>query len=250
MASYRRGGRALLVVGDIGDNLWIRPYATLYEVEEPPVGTPDRPVTGAIRPVRQVEFTFEGGPHDCEALAVDPSTGRFYLVSKEGLRCTVFELAVPEGPPPADGSAPSGAGGASAGSRPLEARAVATLTISPVVAMDISPDGRRAVVLTYGDALEFIRPPGRTWPQAFAAPPRIVRMPRRRQGESICYGPDGRTLYLTSEHTPTPLWEVPVLEKGAGVPAEPATPRPSSEPATKDGGAAAVLPEPVRVPPR
>jgi hypothetical protein len=35
-------------------------------------------------------------------------------------------------------------------------------------------------------------------------------MPRRRQGESICYGPDGKTLYLTSEQLPTPLWEVPV----------------------------------------
>ncbi len=34
-------------------------------------------------------------------------------------------------------------------------------------------------------------------------------MPQRNQGESVCYGADGRTLYLTSEFAPTPLLEVP-----------------------------------------
>ena len=34
----------------------------------------------------------------------------------------------------------------------------------------------------------------------------------RNQGESICYGRDGKTLYLTSEFAPTPLLEVPVAE--------------------------------------
>jgi hypothetical protein len=47
-------------------------------------------------------------------------------------------------------------------------------------------------------------------------------MPLRRQGESICYGPDGRSLYLTSEKLPTPLIEIPAR-------AEPAT-RPASDP--------------------
>jgi hypothetical protein len=37
-------------------------------------------------------------------------------------------------------------------------------------------------------------------------------MPQRRQGETVCYGPDGKTLYLTSEFAPTPLFEVPVAQ--------------------------------------
>ena len=47
-------------------------------------------------------------------------------------------------------------------------------------------------------------------------------MPRRVQGESICYGIDGRTLYLTSEckgkssADPSPLLEVPVADAAAG----------------------------------
>jgi hypothetical protein len=84
--------------------------------------------------------------------------------------------------------------------------------------MDISPDGLRAIVLTYGDAFEFVRGPKETWEQGFARPPRRVQMPQRVQGESICYGPDGKTLYLTSEcknknsASPSPLLEVPVAK--------------------------------------
>jgi hypothetical protein len=35
-------------------------------------------------------------------------------------------------------------------------------------------------------------------------------LPPRVQGESICYGFDGRTLYVSSEKRPTPLIEIPV----------------------------------------
>jgi hypothetical protein len=38
-------------------------------------------------------------------------------------------------------------------------------------------------------------------------------VPWRGQGESICYGPESDTLYLTSENTPAPLWRVRILQK-------------------------------------
>jgi len=74
--------------------------------------------------------------------------------------------------------------------------------------MDVSPDGRRMVLLTYGDAFEFQRGEEETWSAALKRRPRKLTMPLRLQGESLCYGSDGRTLYLTSEKLPTPLWEV------------------------------------------
>ena len=88
------------------------------------------------------------------------------------------------------------------------AKPVATLTIPTTSAMDISPDGLRALVLTYGDAYEYTRQAGEDWSRGFARQPRVIKMPARRQGESACYGPDGVTIYLTSEKTPTPLIEV------------------------------------------
>ena len=90
------------------------------------------------------------------------------------------------------------------------ARKIATLKIPPATAMDVSPDGRRAVVLTYANAYEYARGEKEDWAAAFSRRPCEIVVPPRRQGESICYGVDGKTLYLTSEKLPTPLIEVPV----------------------------------------
>jgi len=94
----------------------------------------------------------------------------------------------------------------------MEAKKVANLHLPTATAMDISPDGMRAVILTYDHAYEYTRQPDETWERAFSRKPRCIIMPPRIQGESICYGPDGKTLYLTSEKLPTPLWEVPPHE--------------------------------------
>jgi len=217
IASFRRGKENLLIVSDAGDNRWSRSTCTLYVLAEPAVGTPEKPVSATVPVRRSIEFVYEDGPRDCEAVAVDASTGRIYLATKEGLACRVYELRVPPDPanapaktanPSADASDTAPADGSFA--KPLTARPIGTIPAMLVVAMDMSPDGRRAVVLTYGDAMEFVRAEGETWREAFGHLPRTLPMPQRSQGESICYGPDGRTLYLTSEHTPTPLLEVPV----------------------------------------
>jgi len=65
------------------------------------------------------------------------------------------------------------------------------------------------VVLTYGNAYEFTRENGEACNMAFARQPAEILMPDREQGESICYSLDGKSLYLTSEKLPAPLWEVP-----------------------------------------
>ncbi len=89
--------------------------------------------------------------------------------------------------------------------------AIGTLDLSLATGMDISPDGVRAIIITYGDAYEYVRREGEDWREAFARDSRNLPMPKRRQGEAICYGRDGKTLYLTSEHAPAPFWEVPVV---------------------------------------
>ena len=63
-------------------------------------------------------------------------------------------------------------------------------------------------MLTYGDAYQYVRRGDETWAAAFHRPGSLVELPPREQGESICYGPDGCTLWLTSEGRPTPLIKV------------------------------------------
>jgi len=209
IASFRRHGRNLLVVADVGDNNRDRLECSLYLVDEPAVGTPARPVTRTVRVLQRIRFVYEGGPCDCEAVGFDPASGRFYFVSKEGIRCGVYELDVSHGP-----KARSRRRGSAASRRVHRARLIGEIETSPVVAMDMSPDGRRAIILTYADALEFTRREGETWRQAFARKPRTIVMPRRRQGEAVCYGTDGRTLYLTSEHTPRRCSRCPFSKMG------------------------------------
>jgi hypothetical protein len=195
MASFSHEGRHFLLVGDVGDNRARRKDYTLYVVPEPELGAGKRSAPLSVAPLQTIHFRYEDGSHNCESVAIDPQTRTIYLVSKVyGDRCTVYSLPWPERESPTL----------------LVARAIATLDIPAATAMDISPDGLRAIVLTYGDAFEFVRGPEETWKQGLSRPPRLIRMPERAQGESVCYGPDGKTIYLTSEGNASPLLEVPV----------------------------------------
>ena len=198
MASFRLGKKCYLLLADVGDNGASRPSCTLYIVEEPILGKkPAKKGIGRATLVRTIEFKYDDGPRDCESVAVDPKTRIIFLVSKiKGLQCKVYALPIPK----------------RGNKETLVARTVATVIVPMATAMDLSPDGGRCVVLTYGPALEFTRKPGQRWNKGFCEKPRQINMPSRRQGESICYGSDGKTLYLTSEGRPAPLWEVPAVE--------------------------------------
>jgi len=191
MASFKLGGKCFLLVADAGDNARRRTSCRLYVLREPKVPAGATPAALAAEPAIAIDFKYADGPHDCESVAVDTRKRRIYLASKTGI-ATVYELPLPTKTP----------------DKSLVAKAVAAAPVPFAVAMDISPDGSRAVILTYGPAYEFTRAPGETWKQAFARTPRKLPMPPRTQGESICYGTDGKTLYLTSEKLPTPLYRV------------------------------------------
>jgi plastocyanin len=196
MASFKRGTYNYLLIGDVGDNFAQRHQYTLYIIEEPRIARGIRPSMETIKPFSTISFTYEDGPHNCEAVAVDATDGAVYLVSKEDdSECKVYRLFLPM----------------DEGMKQLVARMVARLDVSRATAMDISPDGRRAIVLTYGEAYEYTRGTDETWIEAFARKGRVLTMPERVQGESICYGADGKTLYLTSEHASQPLWEIPAV---------------------------------------
>ncbi len=193
LASFQRDGKSYLLVGDCGNNGLAATIHVLYLVEEPQADL-EKGVQVKTVPVAQTIFmTFEDDHRDCEALAVDTVADCIYFATKQrGGGTLVYELPWSKIQP----------------KKAMPARRIATLEIPPATAMDISPDGRRAVILTYGDAYEYQREKGESWEHALARPARKIVMPERIQGESICYGSDGKTLYLTSEKLPTPLIEV------------------------------------------
>lgn len=194
MASFELDGDPFLLIGDVGDNMAMRIFCTLYLVKEPKKSHKD------VKEVLQtIDFEYEGGPNNCEAIGFDPTTRQVLLVTKAYAPHTlVFALDWP-------------AADVVATVKPLTARKIAAVkAIDLATGMDISPDGRRAVVCTYDATFEYVRGADEDWKAVFARPGRRIAVPARRQGEAICFGADGKTLYLTTEKRPAYFWKVPV----------------------------------------
>jgi hypothetical protein len=187
-------GRPALYVADIGDNLggaW--PYVTVYRVPEPTVLRDQTLQATAFR------MKYQDGPRDAESILIDPRSNRLYIASKsrlfggngrlyaapERLRTGGFNLLRPVGQAP-----PTATDGA------------------------FAPDGRTFVLRTYFGATVYTAPGKRLTD---------VSLPAQRQGESITYTPDGRSLLVGSEGVDQPVWKVPV--PGGALPSPGASPR-------------------------
>jgi hypothetical protein len=186
MCSFELDGQPKLLVADTGDNLKRRRVYLLHLVDEPEDPSKD------IKDVRTIQVRYSVGSVDCEAVAFDPVLREFIFVEKKyALTCRVFRAPFP----------------AARESR-CTAELIGSIRIPVVTAMDISPDGSRAIVMTVGQAFEYTRAANQTWADALRAKPNKVGLPPRRQGEAICFGRGGRDLFLTSEQSPTPLFKV------------------------------------------
>jgi hypothetical protein len=196
MFSFQEGDKSYLVLCDVGNNGRAASVQMLHVIEEPPFDANAGVQADQVPVIHTIYVSYEDDHRDCEAVGIDPTSKTILFVTKEKEgECYVYLLPWP----------------AADVKKAYAARQIAKLALPAVTAMDVSPDGRRAVVLTYGNAFEYVRGDGEDWSQAFSRPPRRIVVPERVQGESICYGPDGKTLYLTSEKQPTPLIEVPVV---------------------------------------
>jgi len=194
MASYELDGEHWLIVGDFGDNARRRPSCSLYIVHEPnAIGDANRAARRSVSNKITIRYEYQGGARNCESVGVDTERREIVIVSKTRRGpCHAYVTSLPEQSP----------------GRTLTLEPVAELDLPTTSAMDISPDGRRALVCTYGEAYEFVRAEGQTWGEAFQAEPRRIELPRRMKGEGLTYGRDGKTIYLTSEGAPMPLLEV------------------------------------------
>jgi hypothetical protein len=202
VASFELAGKPCLLIADTGDNDAQRPTVLLHLVEEPPLEQLRAADELGTRPIRTLRVRYEDGPRDCEAVAVDPQERAVYLLTKRDQPARLYRVELE----PQDGNAI------------VLARRVGTVARIPqptsiqqrikghlgrrraeVTAMDFAPDGRSAVVLTYGDLLLFPRQPGERWAEALAREPNRLPPPDLGQQEAACFSADGRQIYVASE---------------------------------------------------
>lgn len=187
MGSFTIQGQHYLFIADTGDNSLKHHTYTIYWGVEPQ--QPGQPIT-----MQLLRFRYEDEPHDCEAVAFDPVHRQFLLIEKRiHFNSRVYQVAWK---PLAE-------------ARVVEvAKRIGTVPVTMATGADITSDGRRLVVGTYGNGYEAARAEDQEWQQALRKPGQSVTLPLRRQGEAICYGSDDQTLFLTSEKRPCPLFSI------------------------------------------
>jgi hypothetical protein len=203
-------GPDFLYLGDIGDNLSVRPEIVVYRMPEPDPAL-DGPGTHDVTGVTAIHLTYPDTPHDAETLMIDPSNGDLVVITKDiaGGPSSVYVLhgasvasgtntlehltdipfgafapqkAVPEGSPPlpsALGKVPTGG--------------------------EISPAGDVIAERTYGTIWIWSRDAGQSLAGALAAPPCEGPSAIEAQGESIAFDPDGGGYWTVSEGANAPL---------------------------------------------
>ncbi|GAA3647375.1 hypothetical protein ACG5V6_12685 [Streptomyces chitinivorans] len=171
-------------VGDIGDNFGGRwPEVWIYRFAEP-----EKLADQAVEVTRH-SVRYADGPRDAESLAVHPVTGRVYIVSKHR-----------------DG------GALYAGPEKLPASGAATFTRVADIGLwatdaAFSPDGTRLAVRGYFGGTMY------AWEDGGPRELGRLTVPVQRQGESVTFTPDGRTLLYGTEGERSPVRPMPLTEE-------------------------------------
>ena len=204
----------LLVIGDIGDNHGRRKRVSLYFVREPAPGDE----SGELRVKHRLRFSYPDGPRDVESLAYDPAMERLLLLSKRDQPPRLYglplDLALWQHEMEAEflGEVP--------GFRPPDQMDILKnpgrgLWVSQPTGMDISPDGSVAAVITYRSLYLFQRDGTEPWEEALRRQPVEVIGPPGSHEEAVGFSLDGRSVYVTTERRPAPLYR---LDLPAGSP--------------------------------
>ncbi len=192
LASFTHQGRDMLLVADTGDNAASRSHATLYFLEEPPPPAKNRTITARITERRH--FRFEGGPRDCESVAVDIAEGRILLITKRTHPPELHELDL----------------GTNHSKEMPVTRRTGTVRLPQhadrfipfgrqPTGLDIAEDGSAAVLLTYGGVWLYRRKPGESWATAFDREPVALPAHRLPQAEAIALGRPDQGIVVLSE---------------------------------------------------
>lgn len=202
ISSFKLNDRSWLLVADTGNNNGARKNCSLLVVAEPDPKT----LSPAAETKAAVEWTipvvFPDGPHDCEAVSVQATEKRVYLISKRTTPPTVYALPLEKEAQPADGKARL-VGPLAGVPQPNGRQKILPVPTGryrgQVTALAFAPGGDVAAVLTYGDTLLYVREPGENWGAALARAPQILAPHDLPQAEAICFTSDGLALLVTGE---------------------------------------------------
>lgn len=188
-----------IYIADIGDNDKKRESITIYRVAEPVIkkenatSTKSKPLQ--TEKAETIRLQYPDGKHDAETLLVHPATNDIYVVTKTTKGAAgVYKVSNPS---------------TTSSNKLVKVSDVSVPSITKgfLTGGEISPDGKRVILCDYFAAFEFTLASG-NFDDIWKSKPSVVNLGQRQQGESVCYSKDGKSIYATSEKTPTPLIEI------------------------------------------
>lgn len=199
-----------IVAGDIGDNKARHESIRLYFAEEPRRDDDDH-YESRIDLKHRLYLTYPDGPRDCESMAYDPVGNQILLISKRDkpprLYAVDLETALTQ-----ESAELKFLGNTSKLRPPTRADRAQfggrTDFISQPTGFDISPDGSEATIVTYRSLYRFKRKPDEDWSSALQRKPTEVVGPPAVQNEAIAYSTDGKSIYVTTEKQPAPVYRI------------------------------------------
>ena len=200
MASFTRGQRHFLLIGDVGDNFAWRPNITLYLIEEPALTTPEDAAKTPVLHTFRVQLP--NGPRDIEAIAVDPEENAAYLISKRDNKPALYRFSLAH----AETERVSTLVARDLGEINIPRAERNNHYINWVTAMDFSESGRWAYVGTLSHGYRYLREPGESWQAALLKTPQGFLQPKLRQIEGGCFDlQDDQQLLVISETLPAKM---------------------------------------------
>lgn len=168
-----------IYVGDIGDNRAQRSSATIYRLIEPDLTGFNLPPSVTISDFETIEYIYEDGARDAEALMVDPLTKDIFIVSKREPSNIVYKLPYPQNTASLD-----------------TAVRVAILPYTFITAGDVSADGTEVLLKNYLNVYYWKKEADENLEDVFERAATRLNYTTEPQGEAIAFRADG-TSYLT-----------------------------------------------------
>lgn len=186
-------GKDYLYIADTGNNNahsgGPRKSVQLYRIEEPKVHGSDSKVN--LKKVDTFDFVYPDSAHDVESLLIDPVDGCAYVFTKRDPRSRVYRLTLDKL------------------GKQQTAQFMGELTVTMLVAADITAAGDQILIKNYNTIWHWRRPPGQTlWQALQQAPTEVKGYQIEPQGEALAFSRDGKSFYTVSEaqrgdkHTP------------------------------------------------
>ena len=92
LASFEYEGKPYILIADVGDNDARRDAYFLLFIEEPDIKKTSDSSSLSVKPSWSMTYTYEDGPRDCEAVAVDIIHEKVFLLSKRDIPLLLYEL--------------------------------------------------------------------------------------------------------------------------------------------------------------